>query len=133
MQTIGGGTATEGVDYAAAREEDIIVVPGATSHKVGLVVLHEDTDDDEPDETVRVRISDAWVTDQFGLRLVQSKITTYAITTETDGTITTTETTTGLTGVATGTIDCAGDVDRHKPDMGLAIDQPTWGRTTNSA
>ena len=69
MRTVDGGTATEGEDYVAA-DHNILIPAGHTSWNVDLVNLLPDTVDD-PGETVKVEISEAWILDERVLRLEQ--------------------------------------------------------------
>ena len=71
MRTVGGGTATEGVDYHAA-DERIVIDPNEEGWEVDLIDLITDGVGDA-DETVKVELSEAWVVVR-GLRVAQMEI-----------------------------------------------------------
>ena len=82
FETISGGTATEGEDYHARRTYTHVILAGDKTAQMGFALI-EDTVND-PDETVKVRLSNARVVDAYG-----DKIRDLAITrAEATGTIT---------------------------------------------
>ncbi len=88
FETISGGTATEGVDYHARRIYTHVIPAGETTVQMGFALI-EDTVND-PDETVKVRLSNARVVDAYGDKIKDLDITTA----EATGTITAPSTTT---------------------------------------
>ena len=88
FETISGGTATEGVDYHARRTYTHVILAGDKTAQMGFALI-EDTVND-PDETVKVRLSNARVVDAYGDKIKDLDITTA----EATGTITAPSTTT---------------------------------------
>ena len=87
FETISGGTATEGVDYWP-HDYTHVIPAGETTVQMGFALI-EDTVDD-PDETVKARLSNARVVDAYGDKIKDLEITTA----EATGTITAPSTTT---------------------------------------
>ena len=57
LRTVSGGTATEGVDYWAHDNPDLLIARGRKTWDVGIPLIDDNIDDDG--ETVMVEISDA--------------------------------------------------------------------------
>ena len=88
FETISGGTATEGEDYYARRTYTHVILAGDRTAQMGFALI-EDTIDD-PDETVKVRLSNAREVDAYGDKIKDLDITRA----EATGTITAPSTTT---------------------------------------
>ena len=88
FETISGGTATEGEDYYARRTYTHVILAGDRTAQMGFALI-EDTIDD-PDETVKVRLSNAREVDAYGDKIKDLDITRD----EATGTITAPSTTT---------------------------------------
>ena len=106
FETISGGTATEGVDYHARRIYTHVIPAGETTVQMGFALI-EDTVDD-PDETVKVRLSNARVVDAYGDNKKDLDITNA----EATGTITApSTTTTNVSGLTIGIQDATASED----------------------
>ena len=105
FETISGGTATEGEDYHARRTYTHVIPPRETTVQMGFALI-EDTVNEQPDETVKVRLSNARVVDAYGDKIKDLDITTA----EATGTITApSTTTTDVPGLTIGIKDATGD------------------------
>ena len=105
FETISGGTATEGVDYHARRTYTHVILAGDKTAQMGFALI-VDTVNEQPDETVKVRLSNARVVDAYGDKIKDLDITTD----EATGTITApTTTTTDVPGLTIGIRDATGD------------------------
>ena len=89
FETISGGTATEGEDYHARRKYTHVILAGDRTAQMGFALI-EDTVNEQPDETVEVRLSNARQVDAYGDKIADLDITTD----EATGTITAPATTT---------------------------------------
>ena len=106
FETISGGTATEGGDYHARRTYTHVILAGDKTAQMGFALI-EDTVDD-PDETVKVRLSNAREVNAYGNVISVLDITTD----EATGTITAPATsTTDVPGLTIGIQDATGDED----------------------
>ena len=107
FETISGGTATEGEDYHARRTYTHVILAGDKTVQMGFALI-EDTVNEQPDETVKVRLSNARVVDAYGDKIKDLDITTA----EATGTITAPLTsTTNVSGLTIGIQDATGDED----------------------
>ena len=105
FETISGGTATEGEDYHARRTYTHVIPAGNRTVLMGFALI-EDTVNEQPDETVKVRLSNARVVDAYGDKIKDLDITTA----EATGTITAPLTsTTNVPGLTIGIKDATGD------------------------
>ena len=105
FETISGGTATEGEDYHARRTYTHVIPPRETTVQMGFALI-EDTVNEQPDETVKVRISNARVVDAYGDKIKDLDITNA----EATGTITAPPTSTTIVpGLTIGIKDAAGN------------------------
>ena len=105
FETISGGTATEGDDYHARRIYTHVILAGDRTAQMGFALI-EDMVNEQPDETVKVRLSNARVVDAYGNVRSLLNITTA----EATGTITApTTTTTDVPGLTIGIRDATGD------------------------
>ena len=106
FETIFGGTATEGVDYHARRIYTHVIPAGETTVQMGFALI-EDTVDD-PDETVKVRLSNARRVNAYGDKIKDLDITRD----EATGTINApSTTTTNVPGLTIGIQDATGSED----------------------
>ena len=106
FETISGGTATEGEDYYARRTYTHVILAGDRTAQMGFALI-EDTIDD-PDETVKVRLSNAREVDAYGDKIKDLDITRD----EATGTITApTTTTNNVPGLTIRIQDATGSED----------------------
>ena len=105
FETISGGTATEGEDYHARRTYTHVILAGDRTVQMGFALI-EDTVNEQPDETVKVRLSNARVVDAYGDKIKDLDITTAEATGTINAPLTST---TNVPGLTIGIRDATGD------------------------
>ena len=112
-------TATEGVDYHARRTYTHVIPAGDKTAQMGFALI-EDTVNEQPDETVKVRLSNARMVDAYGNKIKDLDITTA----EATGTITAPSTsTTTVPGLTIRIQDATGDEDDGWLDFRVRLSQ----------